>query len=446
MAATTITAHTKTEGQLVTLHKFPYPYQAMLTIASDCDGMTLRKFLLIHRFLNTREKTPMGKGLELDIADSFFFFVGTDRQGACDYDGTKWQDQMSYFDRLSTTDVKDGAAIASFTRMGWIDSLHSFGDFTMASPWVTLFQRYMAKAAVQALKENKLSYSVWINHGNESNVDNFGNPESHYQKGDLIRSHFYVTDLIVPTGVHYVWSRRDSEFGLQNELYPIVLRDGRKVWGFYRYTDDGYTKEGALTWNWNPRRLSAQLSRKHLAMIEKNHLYSIVAQHLGGNQAEIPIPKDGIASLALLAHEYQRGNILVTRTSRLLRYNELQQSLRFAISKGANHRIMIRILYAENLVAGVFQPTMDDLRGITFYTPDPDHTTVVLDGHEISERELVRNSADESGKKSISIRWWPSHVTDDTPPAIHEQKAAQGPPMPFTHHAPNRWMWSEDPL
>ena len=59
------------------MRKFPYPYQAMLALSSDADSETLRKFNLVHQFINTREMTPAGRGLGLDFADSFFMTTGT---------------------------------------------------------------------------------------------------------------------------------------------------------------------------------------------------------------------------------------------------------------------------------------------------------------------------------------------------------------------------------
>src|SRR3954451_9505413 len=54
----------------------PFPYRGMLAISSDCDGMTVGTFESLHRFLNTREETPWGEGLGLDISDSMWAYVG----------------------------------------------------------------------------------------------------------------------------------------------------------------------------------------------------------------------------------------------------------------------------------------------------------------------------------------------------------------------------------
>lgn len=428
----------------VSPRKFPFPYVAMLAISSDTDGMTPRKFTILHNFLNTHKRTPLGWGLGLDIADSTYFFIGTDRSGACDVDGTTWQDQMSFFHRLSTDEPKDAPAIIAYTKLGWIDSVHSVGDFSLKDKNNTLYHRRFAEAMAQAIKENQLHYTVWINHGNESNVGNFGNTSSKYQQGDLPTSPYYLTDLMIPLGIHYVWTSRDDHFGRSDELYPISLRDGQHIWGFYRYTDDGYTKNGALTWNWNPYQLPLQLSAAHLTQIEHDHQYAIIAQHLGGNADLAPLLDPAIAALRNLAHEYYAGRILVTRTSRLLRYNETQDSLHYTVSHQAQWT-NISIGRLKNSVTGSYSPSYQDLRGVTFYTPDPGHTKLFIQSMAVPEFEIIRNAADATGRKSIGFKWWFNAplLPDFSLPERRAQQLQRS--MPFAHKG-EIFNWTEDPL
>ena len=446
----------------VTLRKFPYPYRAMLAIASDADGLTLRKFILIHRFLNTFEMTSMGRGLGLDIADSFFFFVGTDRPGAIDTHNTPWQDQMSYFYRLSTDDLHDARAIVHFSRAGWIDSLHSLGDFSMVDQNNTQFERRYAEAAFRALRENNLQYTVWINHGNRSNVGNFGSPESTYQQGDLRDSPYYIADLMVRSGVRFIWTRRDSEFGLKSMLYPITLRNGMKCWGFYRYTDDGYDQLGGLLWNWNPMRLAMQLSSRHLRMLETHHSYAIVAQHFGGNNIEIPFYGANLIALIRLAHEYRAGRILVARTSRLLHYNEVSQWIHYTV-RYSNGRADIAVDQIRDPVLGWRRPTFEDLRGVTFYSSSPRQTRVIVSGLPVPNTRLQYNQEDYTQKASLSIPWLPTDTADSSLPLgfandardTSENEAGQKKPRSLVPDRPAKslkpyeppiWTWSDDQM
>ena len=59
----------------VALRKFPYPFKAAMTICSDLDQTgTLEEYLEIQKFVSTNENTSMGKGLGLNIGNSFFFY------------------------------------------------------------------------------------------------------------------------------------------------------------------------------------------------------------------------------------------------------------------------------------------------------------------------------------------------------------------------------------
>jgi len=432
----------------VSLRKFPYPYKSMLALASDTDGMTLNKFILIHRYLNTGNMTPPERGLGLDIADSCFFFIGTDRSDACDSSGTRWQDQMSYFYRLSLSRLRDAAAIITFARAGWIDSLHSLGDFSMHDENSTFYNRRYALAAIKELRANHLDFEIWINHGNRSNVENFGNPETRYQQGDIPHSPYQVTDLMVPHQVRFVWTRRDRDFGLSSMIYPIVLRDGRKVWGFYRYTDDGYTPQGQLLWNWNPRKLSTQLSDPHLRSLEERRQYAIVAQHLGGNATAMPFYGESLTALVHLMHEYRLGHILVARTSRLLRYNVAQQYLHYRVDR-KDGRMGIHMLTIADPWLGSYTPTADDLRGITFYARQPGQTDLYINDTRISQTLTKRYAKDSSGYPSIGVDWWPVH-TDDVTDRL--PRLANHPPH-SSHSAPShlkllpeKFIWNDDPI
>ncbi|MCY0892875.1 MAG: hypothetical protein OWR52_05110 [Acidibacillus sp.] len=434
----------------IALRKFPYPYDAMLAITSDADGLTLDKFNIIHRFLNTNEKTIMGTGLGLDISDSCFFFVGNDRPGYLDaHKHITWQDQMSYFYRLSTSDLHDASPIIYYSKVGWIDSLHGFGDFSLLNKKDTLFHRVFAQAAVNAIKENNLLYRVWINHGNESNVGNFGNIKSSYQQGDLPSSPYYIADLARSAGVQFIWTGRDDHFGRDSLIYPIKLRDGYRCFGFHRYTDDGYTTSHGVLWNWNPRFLSRQLSIAHLHEVEKKHEYVCIAQHLGGNPSYPPFYGDNLTALLRLKQEYQHGHILVTRTSRLLQYNEIQQYIHIH-SYIKNGMTTIVIDQIRDPVLGYYRPTLEQLRGITFYTSNPQATTLKVGRFTIPKEQLVSNQPDYTGQPSIEIKWFPANTNDYTKKFSHlEQKNGdtQQQTAHMTGDTPHpSWMYQEDPL
>ncbi|RNC29089.1 MAG: hypothetical protein AWM53_01009 [Candidatus Dichloromethanomonas elyunquensis] len=155
------------------LRKFPYPYDAMLAICSDADMTTLQEFEEYHRFLNTKEKTLNGIGLGLDIGDSAWMYIANDTRVKADKDGNSADFSMSYFQGVNSNTLKDADKIVHYFKAGWIDSLHTFGDFSRNDHTV-LFRRDLAVSAWKAMNESGFKPKVWINHGSESNVQNFG--------------------------------------------------------------------------------------------------------------------------------------------------------------------------------------------------------------------------------------------------------------------------------
>lgn len=391
----------------IRLRKFPYPYQAMLAIASDADHETLRKFNLVHQFLNTKEMTPMGQGVGLDVADSFFLYNGSDLPVPVDAGGVPLSREFTYFRGISGQ--RYGADIIdSYIHDGWIDSLHTYGDFSMANPQKTRFSRKLAEQALRALEKANDRISVWIDHGNQSNVDNFGSYGTrsfyNYQQGALPASPYYHTDLLIPYGIQFVWADRNSSiFGHDSMIYPLSLPDGRKVWGFWRYTNDRNAR-GAIRWLWSVDSLAEQLSGSHLQSLVRNHQYAILAQHLCADNTPLPLPQNAISSLRYLAQEQQEGRILVARTSRLLRYNVTEQYLRYHVTM-QGQRAVIHLDAIADPVFGTHLPTLEELRGITFYTENPQQTELAI-GNKLIDRDLLQENPSDGTAPSIGIRWY----------------------------------------
>jgi len=425
----------------VGLRKFPYPYRAMLALCSDADGTSPAEFIQIHRLLNTRANTEMGRGLGLDVGDSFFFYVGTDHPGPCDDRGTSWQDEQSYFWHMSSTRRKDASLIEHYARVGWIDAIHGLGDLSLQGERPPAPMRARARAAAHVLLTwSAPQLSIWINHGNRSNQTNFGSSNTSYQHGDSPLSPYHVTDLMIPAGVRYVWTRRDSAFGRATMIYPIRLRDGHSVWGFYRYTDDGYDRRGRIRWNWNPIFLHRQLTYAHLRLLVARQQYAIVAQHFGGNIGRYPFYGDNLDALHLLADTQARGRILVARTSRLLAYNEASAFVRYRLSR-AGQDVHVDIEAIADPVLGNRIPTLADVRGLTFYLPARvRRAQIALAGKILPCKDIQINPADESGRTSVAIKWWPKDNTDWSLPTNSGRRSARG----CAHPLPARgWNYTE---
>ncbi|BCJ85637.1 hypothetical protein [Effusibacillus dendaii] len=398
------------------IRKFPYPYEAMLSIASDIDDTTVEEFKQYHRFLNTKETTPYGQGVGLDISDSMFMYMGNDQQVKVDKEGHGMNFVMTYFDGLNPNQIHNAAQIDYFFKAGWIDSLHGYGDFSRKNTHDISFNRSLVEKAWQALNQSGIHPKVLINHGDEANVGNFGgyspNRVTKYQEGDVPKSPYYNADLTLKNGIHYIWnSIAESEFGHDSPIFEIKLRDGQKVWGFHRYTHE--LKGSQYNWNWSPRDLHLQLTNQHLDELIKKHQYSILAQHFGGYNLGFPLGEEDIKSLRELASYQEQGKILVARTSRLLDYSAAQQFVDYTVAHEEG-KMWINIKSIKDPIFGVEEPSIEQVRGLTFYTDDPENTILLLNLTPIPSSEVQRNKADSSGKKSISIRWFAADYTDYT--------------------------------
>jgi hypothetical protein len=401
----------------VQLRKFPYPYKAMLAFSSDIDGTTPAEFAQYHRFLNTREQTPIGKGLGLDVGDSFWMYMATNDSHPYYVDNKKHtsSEVMTYFRGINTNKTKDSALIKHYWNAGWIDSMHGFGDFSRTNPNDALCKRNLAKIAWEHMKADGIRPEIWINHGNMANRQNFGSYRpigfSSYQEGDNRKSPFYNTDLDVKNGVHFIWdSVGEEKFGQDSMIFPVTLRDGNRVWGFHRYTFNP-DRSGKKQWVWGPASIYMELTPKHLDDLVRKQQYSIVAQHFGGGNHAYPFYGNNIKSLRLLTKYYDTGKILVARTSRLLHYNIAQQYMKYSsANEGGNTKIFITSINDSTL--GPHPAKLNDVRGITFYVKDPKKAVIFINNQPVPQQYIQYNAPDETGKPSIGITWFAPNTLD----------------------------------
>lgn len=406
------------DSQNKDLRKFPYPYSAMLAICSDIDDATLEEFKNYHRFLNTKEQTANGEGIGLDISDSMWLYMADNAGYKVDKYGNGVDNIMTFFKGIDKSSRHNSDEIINFTKCGWIDSLHSFGDFSTKNERNSSFNRALAVAGWETLKTINFKPVVWINHGNKSNKQNFGaygtSNFMNYQQGDNPNSSYYHTDLTIPNGIKYVWnSISDYNFGHDYPLYEISLRDGKKVWGFYRYTNN--MVNGRIEWTWVPKHLHKQLTQVNLDSIVSNKQYSIVGQHFGVD-AEDLFHDENIKSLRLLKQYEVDGKILVARTSRLLDYANVHKYIMYN-KVNDNGKTYINITNINDPIFGKHVPTLDNIRGITFYCDDPQNTVLLLNKTKVSSEELKINPKDETGKYSISVKWFAPDYTDYNKPS-----------------------------
>lgn len=407
----------------VQLRKFPFPYRAMLALSSDIDRTDIRRFRNIHRFLNTEAETALGRGVGLDIADSMWVLPGASREMSL----------LTQNDQAMPQPYAD--ELAAYARSGWVDTLHTYGNYSAPTVDLAGFERGHAEVAIEELLARGLHFTIWVNHGNKANLQNFGLRD---QLGDLPGSRAYHTDLLLEYGVRYMWNHGGGrQSGVDNPLTPVTLRDGRKLWGFTRYSavageaaargteaqpesvrlyrkiqrtaPDGET----IAMLWWPELLDWQLDAECLDRLVAASQYCIVAQHLGDlHESGAELPPPAVLAARRLRDYQDTGLILVARTSRLLEYARVSQHLVFDV-RGNGAQVYVDIRSVADPVLGTFVPTLDQLRGVTFYVTSPSTTHLLLNGTPIRNAELLRSDSDGTAP-SIGIRWFEPDRTDYT--------------------------------
>lgn len=426
----------------ITLRKFPYPYRAALTICSDIDGTTFEDFIAIHDFLNSDKHSPMGMGLKLELADSFWFFSNPDTPDHA----------LTYFQAGGQKESLYAPMIRDMIKAGYIDTLHSFGNFSVKGG----FSREIAERSLEALDEHNLDLRVWVNHGDEKNLQNIGSAAHHLgDKPDVgsDRAHQpnpnYHTDLLVDSGFSYFWDSetsltkivgQDRECSLLETmsdnflvrtpadklrnivsevqrfgkrfvdrrrnaggqpagyrknalLHPARLADGRLMMRFTRY--------GSGRYDWS-EDLAFLIRDEFLDYLEYVEGASIVYNHWGDRKVRSgsnPFTQATIDAFSGLARRFREGNLWVTTTRKLLDFSFLMHHLAWRVERREGG-VVIHIEGFRNNPLPQKKLHTSDLSGLAFYTNEPDRTEVRFSGLAL---KTVATAKDFSGRASISI-------------------------------------------
>lgn len=374
------------------LRRMPWPYKAMLAISTDIDEGEIPIFRELHRFFNTEEETMFGPGVGLDIADSCWLY-GKHQD---------WPLGISVFDGHDSAVTRPTAdEILGYMRGPWIDTLHSYGNFTKGG-----FTRKHAEAAIDLCRKERLRFKVWTNHGGGENSQNL----LFAGEGDLPESPSYHGDLIGDLGVQFLNRDTVGAFANKTMIRPTKLRDGRKIWSFERFWRCPENKNKPL---WHPASLHLQLSAKNLDELTRQESFAIVAQHiLYIYNRYAPYP-EFFAALRDLRARQDRGEILVASTSRLLEFNRVRDHLKYAFKDGK-----AIIEGVDDPVQGFFVPTLEQLRGIGF----DGASEIYLGAERIAESELVRDG------DTVAVAWRKPDRTDyaaDAPKLIDLAPASE---------------------
>ncbi len=259
--------------------------------------------------------------------------------------------------------------------------------------------------------------------------------------GAVKGSPYYCMDLILRSGIKFFWIRPgwqlakrtgSGSLGFESSIAPFQLPDAHRVWGFYRYYEQPEADNDHLG-----RCVDRILAGDDKGGPLRPGTYCIVTTHLGYGRlengqlalADELYKRNGngwfnaetVKALRRLRAAQDNGRILVARTSRLLRYNLVQDMLskyhdsRYGYTREYRNGIESIVIHEiHDDVFGAFRPEPEDLRGITFYTADPARTRIFIGDRPVSPSLLQVNPADETGLPSIGFKWFPPDTTDYT--------------------------------
>ena len=327
----------------VSLRQYPYPYQAMLAIASDLDDTPdTDTYFDISRFLNTFEETAIGPGVGLEIGNTVYFDMP---KGHVLY----WKSSEA-----------DRKRFRELIKSGHIDCFHSFGDLASTR-----------KQIVQSLKElesHGCALRVWIDHATAPS--NFG-ADIMRGSGDVVSAPAYHADLTIAHGVKYVWMGRvtsvvgqnvpKSYRGIFNLHQPIaslrslgkeivksiLSRDKKSRYLMHRSNEvlqkttlrSGHPVMEFIRCDPHPEGISVgdrgdrffeSVSESVLNRLVKNQGISIIYTHLGkAGKCKSIFPPETVAAFNGISARFRNGEILVATTARVLDYVRSLESIQW---------------------------------------------------------------------------------------------------------------------
>ncbi len=400
-----------------TLRKFPFPYRAALAISSDVDNTpSLEVYLAIMDYLNSTRQTPFGPGLGLEVGNSFWFFNATQSP------------QLTYFSDYGGTPTAFAPYCRELWQSGHVDTLHTYGNFDEGG-----FQRRYAETAVEELYKRDAQVPVWVNHGTPLNHQNLGPGETYC--GAVPDHPAYHMDLTRSAGCRYFWLGRMTHilgqdatktlsvrtkdfvqriliktkyrsvtknvlFDPKNRLLlPTTLQDDSRVYEFQRWVN-AWGEVKIL----DSREFGIQLRPGCLRTLIRNEGFLIIYTHLCENLEIEAGPtmmlRSNLAHLQQLCTEDQ---LLVTTTSRLLRFREVNSHLEYAI-KPEREGVLIEIQDRLTTPVSMSDLSLNDLQGLTFYLENPDGVQISFRNQRVPH---VTNARDHTGRRSVSIPWVP---------------------------------------
>jgi hypothetical protein len=399
----------------VQFRNYPFPYHAALAICSDLDNTTsLDIFLGIMDYLNSKKNTVLGRGLGIEVGNSFWFFNQTDSP------------QLTYFrGEMGSEETAFAPVCREMWLSGHIDVLHSYGNFDDGG-----FSRKFAEIACNEVVRRGARIETWVNHGGENNRQNIG--FTNWCQGAVKGSSKYHADLMSSVGIRYAWMGRMTHVlgqGGKNSLNVKIINSIQRLLfstKYRRYKEFLFDKENRLmrevrlqddTLLWDFQRwvntsgrqstmdvgdLIAQLKPANINRLVANEGALVVYTHMCEGIRDLKgFPVRVLKNLQHIARRFHDGILLVTTTTRLLKYAEMVAHVNYGVRSDADH-IHIEIEPRFRSLGKLWDISEDDVQGLTFYCDEPEHVRMWLGQKEIS---CATNPSDTTGRPSVSIPW-----------------------------------------
>jgi len=397
-----------------------------LTISNDVEFFNFEVFESLMRFCNTDQQTALGKGLNIELTSSMFFFTDDDITFSYYGGHTLSARKTDYADR-----------IAEYIKSGWIDTNHSFGCFDTTAA----FTRQHAVKVYGELDRINAKLHVFTNHGNTNNIQRVGKDLAYYSQGDKVNSLAYHADLFKQNGIEYVWTDTLMDHGTEHTKYK-AFKKSVKNFAIDLLNKKGFIKIGPRVFHKNQQKYDVnkllleidlqdgQLIRgfrrlKHpekcvapnfsslnaqLQQINWHDFYNVngavvVYQHLG-----VLFKKDGkfvptnisflkdnpeyLAGFRFIKKEKEKLNLCVLGTYRFLRYLDMLSNTEVQID---DRKKQISLSCKIKIKCD----PQDYFQGLTIYTTSKDTYSVFLEDMCL---ETQKNENDESGNPSVTIK------------------------------------------
>lgn len=381
----------------------------MFAISSDVDhAVSLPGYLEFMKYLNTELETCYGRGLGLEISNSFWFFNAED------------QEQISYFKGTSTSETDFAPICRELWASGHLDTLHSYGNFNTGG-----FERSFAEKALEELDRHGVRLPVWVNHGNDRNHQKLGNYPAFHGANPTEKAYHF--DLLKEHGTRYFWAGRtthvcgqDAAFTRGNRLQQLAqnlllqtkyrnldrplpsmdnkllintqLEDGNQFKEFQRFI----SRFGEVK-NTDIDDLALQLTRANLASLVNSAGFMLLYTHMNENLPEgRPLPAAVERGFQILADFSQKRDLLVTTSARLLQYADLTEKLTLEIRQKSG-LTSVHILPGNN-----YSFDREALQGLTVYCSEPARTVLYYHDQLLA---VEINPPDQTGAGSISVPW-----------------------------------------